>query len=57
MVTAGLIALPATRGVGLIVGAVTIAAAILTVLRHREFSHLAPLALFVALLVLVAIAP
>ncbi len=52
MVVAGLVALPATRGSGLILGAVIIAAAVLTVLRHREFFHLAPLGLFVALLVL-----
>ncbi len=32
--------------------AVIIAAAVLTVLRRREFSHLAPLSLFAALLVL-----
>ena len=52
VVIAVLIALPATRGLGLMLGALVIAAAVLTVLRHREFSHLAPLALFVALLVL-----
>ncbi len=52
MANAGLIALPVTRGAGLILGAVIIAAAVLTVLRHREFSHLAPLGLFAALLVL-----
>jgi hypothetical protein len=40
---AGLIALPVSRGMGLILGAVIIAAAALTVLRQREFSHLAPL--------------
>lgn len=51
-----LIVLPATRGIGLIFGAVIIAAAILTVVRHREWSHLAPLGLFVALLVLAAAA-
>jgi hypothetical protein len=55
MASAVLIALPVTRGVGLIVGAVIIAAAVLTVLRHRELSHLAPLGLFVALLVLVEV--
>ena len=52
MANAVLIALPVTRGVGLILGAVIVAAAGLTVLRHREYSHLAPLSLFVALLVL-----
>jgi len=49
---AGLIAVPVTRGAGLILGAIVVAAAILTVLRHREPSHLAPLSLFMALLVL-----
>jgi hypothetical protein len=38
-----------------IAGAIIIAAAVFTVLRHREFSHLAPLGLFAALLVLTAI--
>lgn len=57
MADAILIALPVTRGVGLILGAVIIAAAVLTVLRHREFSHLAPLGLFVALLVLGSVRP
>jgi len=56
MANAVLIAPAVTRGVGLILGAVTIAAAVLTVLRHREFSHFAPLGLFVALLVLAEIA-
>ena len=55
MANAVLIALSVTRGVGLILGAVIITAAVLTVLRHREFSHLAPLGLFVALLVLTEI--
>ncbi len=55
MANAVLIALPVTRGMGLILGAVIIAAAVLTVSRHREFSHLAPLGLFVALLVLAEI--
>ena len=52
MASAVLVALPATRGMGLILGALIIAAAVLPVLRHREFSHLAPLGLFVGLLVL-----
>ena len=50
-----LIAFSATRAAGLLLGAVTIAAAILTILRHREWSHLAPLGLFAALLVLAAL--
>ena len=57
LLIAVLIAFPVTRGMGLVFGAVIIAAAVLTVLRHREFSHLAPLGLFVALLVLAAAAP
>jgi len=55
MVNAVLIVLLATRAVSLILGAVIIAAAVLTVLRHREFSHLAPLSLFATLLVLAEI--
>jgi hypothetical protein len=53
IVAAALIALPAGREAGLILGAVIVAAAILTVLRHREFSHLAPLGVFAALLAFV----
>lgn len=52
MAIAVLIALPVTRGAGLILGAVVITAAALTILRHREFSHLAPLGVFAALLLL-----
>ena len=52
IVTAALIALPAVRGIGLTLGAVIIAAGLVTVLHRREFSHTAPLGLFVALLVL-----
>jgi uncharacterized membrane protein YphA (DoxX/SURF4 family) len=47
-----LIALPATRMVGLAVGAVIVAAAVLTVSRHRDFAHLVPLSVFVALIAL-----
>jgi hypothetical protein len=54
MMSAALIALPASRIVGLALGAAIIAAAVLTVLRHRDFSHLAPLSVFVALIVLAA---
>jgi hypothetical protein len=53
--TALLISIPAIRTIGLVLGAITIAAATLTVLRHREFSHLAPLGLFALLLVTVAV--
>ena len=48
--TAALVAVPVTRNLGLTLGAVVIAAAIFTVIRHRDFSHLVPLGLFVALL-------
>ena len=54
MVSAVLIALPVSRIFGLALGAVIIAAAVLTVLRHRDFSHLAPLGVFVALIALAA---
>ncbi|MGY3528970.1 MULTISPECIES: DoxX family protein [Bradyrhizobium] len=47
-----LVALPATRTAGLVLCAVILAAAALTVLRHRDFSHLAPIACFAALLVM-----
>lgn len=56
IVCAGLIALPITRVAGLALGAVIIAVAVVTVLRHRDFSHLAPLALFAVLLVATALA-
>ncbi len=51
---AALIALPAGRGIGMALGSIVIAAATATILRRREFSHLAPLGLFAALLVLAA---
>jgi hypothetical protein len=52
IMSAVLIALPVSRMVGLTLGAVIIAAAVLTVLRHRDFSHLAPLSVFVAVIAL-----
>ncbi len=54
IMSAALIALPASRGAGTALGAIIIAAAIVTVLRRREFSHTAPLGLFASLLVLTA---
>jgi hypothetical protein len=54
MVCAVLIAFPASRIVGLALGAAIILAAILTVLRHREFSHIVPLGAFAALIALTA---
>ena len=55
MMSAVLIALPASRFAGLALGAIIIAAAVLTVLRHREFSHLVPLGAFVTVIALAAI--
>ncbi|MEF3129239.1 DoxX family protein [Rhizobium leguminosarum] len=52
MVSAVLIALPVTVNAGLIISALIVAAAVFTVGRHRDFSHLAPLSLFSAILVL-----
>ena len=54
IVSAALIALPTGRDVGMVLGAIVIAAAIVTVLRRREFSHTAPLSVFTALLVIAA---
>jgi hypothetical protein len=48
IMSAVLIAPPASRIVGLALGAVIIAAAVMTVLRHRDLSHLVPLSVFVA---------
>ena len=50
--TAILVAIPATRAAGLVLCAVILAAAALTILRHREFSHLAPIGCFAALLLM-----
>jgi hypothetical protein len=55
MVSAVLIALPASRIVGLALGAVIIAVAVITVLRHRDYSHLVPLGVFVALIALAGV--
>ena len=52
ILSAVLIALPAGRIVGLALGTVIIAVAVLTVLRHRDFSHLVPLSVFAALIAL-----
>lgn len=50
ILSGALIAVPPTRGVGLALGAIIIAAALITVLPRREFSHAAPLGVFAALL-------
>ena len=56
IIAAVLIALPASRGAGLILGASIVAAAVLTVLRHREIrQHIAPLGVFAILLALAAV--
>jgi len=54
IVSAVLIALPLSRIVGMALGAAIIAAAAFTVLRHRDFSHLVPLGVFVVLIALAA---
>jgi len=53
--SAALIALHASRIPGLALGAVVIAAAIFTVLRHRDYQHLPPLSVFVSLIALATI--
>jgi hypothetical protein len=55
MMSAVLIALPASRIVGLALGTGIIAGALLTVLRHRDFAHLAPLGVFVAVIALAGV--
>ena len=52
MMSAVLIALPVSRVIGLALGTLIIVAAVLTVLRHREFPHLLPLGVFVVLIAL-----
>jgi hypothetical protein len=54
MISAVLVALPVTRVFGLALGATIMAAAVLTVLRHRDLSHLMPLTVFIALIAVVA---
>ena len=54
VLTAALIAMPLVRAVGLGLGATVIVVASLTVLRHREYLHLAPLGMFLALIALAA---
>ncbi|WP_131196827.1 DoxX family protein [Lichenihabitans psoromatis] len=54
MIVAVLIAVPGSRDVGLVLGAIIVVAAVLTVLRHRDFSHLLPLSVFGVLLAVMA---
>jgi hypothetical protein len=53
IVSAVLIALPASRLIGLALGAVIVVAALVTVLRHRDFKHLPPLGIFVAVFLVI----
>jgi hypothetical protein len=55
MVSAVLVALAVSRAAGLALGAIIIAAAVVTVVRHRELVHLVPLGIFVALIAAAAI--
>jgi hypothetical protein len=52
MLSAILIALPLGRAADLVLGTIIIAAALLTVLRRRECSDLAPPSVFLALIAL-----
>ena len=54
ILSAVLIALPVSRTFGLTLGAAIISAAVLTVVRHRDFSHLVPLSVFAVLIALAA---
>ena len=54
IVAAALLAFPAGRGIGMVLGVVIIAVAIVTVVRRQEFSHVASLGVFAALLVIAA---
>ena len=46
IVVAALLAVPVSRDVGSALGATIIVAAVVTIVRRREFAHMAPLALF-----------
>src|SRR5215813_10245945 len=52
LLSAALIAIPLMRAAGLGLGTIIIVVASLTVLRHREYVHLAPLGVFLALIAL-----
>jgi hypothetical protein len=52
ILSAILIALPLGRAADLVLGTIIIAAALLTVLRRREYSDLAPPSVFLALIAL-----
>jgi DoxX-like family len=57
IMSAVLIALPAGRLAGLTLAAAIMSAAVLTVLRHRDFGHLVPLGVFVGLIAVAATSP
>lgn len=57
IMSAVLIVLPASRLVGLALGALIVAAAVVTVLRNRDFSHLVPLSVFSVLIALATTLP
>lgn len=48
--TAVLIAVPASRTAGMVMAAIILAAATVTVVRHREFTHLLPIIMFALVL-------
>jgi hypothetical protein len=48
IMSAALIAIPSSRGAGLLLGGVIILAAVATLLRHRHYAHLPPALLFLA---------
>ena len=54
ILSAILIAVPLGRDAGLVLATIIIAAALLTVVRHREYSDLAPPSVFLALIALAA---
>jgi hypothetical protein len=54
ILSAILIAFPRGCDAGVVLAAIIIATALLTVLRHREYSHLAPPGVFLALIALAA---
>lgn len=50
LATAVLIAVPASRTAGMVMAAIILAAATVTVVRHREYSHLIPIGIFLVVL-------
>jgi hypothetical protein len=50
-----MIAVPTSRTAGLLLGAAVTVAAAVTVVCHREFSHLVPIGVFVTFLLLIGV--